>query len=96
MAHNKYEITCIVWKDSTNRYGGIKSVGGKINGTNWQLTEEEAIKYIESGKYSFYVRRNGYSTDVLVHKSLNGHKFLKTNSDGVHINNLVSLPICPR
>ena len=55
-------IRCIVQTDRTTAHARIYSVGGiKPDGTSWKLTQEEAISYIEDGKYIFCIERPAIS-----------------------------------
>jgi len=84
------EITCINKDDRQNPYERITHVGGK----GWKLTQQEAIRAIESRQLSFYVSSGGRSVDVIVAISQHGNKYLKTKADGDEPNNLLSLPEC--
>jgi len=90
------EVKCIV---KTNRYDPhdrIESIGGQnADGSRWKLSEDEAIKGIENGTWTFYVFQGGKRVDVIVSKSAYGHKYLKTVADGEVPNNLLSLSTCP-
>ncbi|MDY7605640.1 DUF3892 domain-containing protein [Serratia marcescens] len=50
---------------------------------------------IEAGTWRFWVTANGHSVWVIVSTSAAGNKYLKTQNDGEHPNNLLSLPECP-
>lgn len=64
-------------------------------GTKRTFTEAEAIGLIESKQASFYVERpDGHRVEVIVEKSPEEHKFLKTEADGEKPNNLLALPHC--
>lgn len=58
------------------------------------MSEDRAINSIETGEFSFWVSAGGHAVNVIVaiHE---GHKYLKTESDGLQPNNLLSLPECP-
>lgn len=91
-----HKIQCINKTDRYNPHERITHIGG-INGdgTRWKLTQPDAIRGIESGKWNFYVEVNGSRVSVIVSTSAHGNKYLKTVSDGEQPNNLLSLPECP-
>lgn len=73
----------------------ISHIGGPNNdGTRWKLTEDEAIRSIEEGKYQFYVNVNGRLVDIIIALH-NRRKYLKTEADGYSPNNLLNLPEGP-
>lgn len=91
-----HQVHCIVKSNSKEHYERITHIGGKNgDGTRWKITEESAIDGIESGKWKFYTSVGGESVWVIISKSANGRKYLKTENDGVQPNNLLSLPECP-
>ncbi|MEQ8283762.1 MAG: DUF3892 domain-containing protein [Parvibaculum sp.] len=90
---NTAEIKCINKDDRYDPYERITHVGGYVT-KQWKLTLNEAINYIETGEWSFYVSVGGKSVWVIV-ASRNGRKYLKTEADGDAPNNLLSLPECP-
>jgi hypothetical protein len=90
-----HQITCINKSDRYNPHERILYVGGKNqDGTSWKLPEQKAIEGIQNGNWQFYVSVGGKSVWVIVASRL-GHKYLKTENDGEHPNNLLSLPECP-
>ena len=92
---DRHEVLCITKSDRTNPHERITHIGGRNgDGTAWRLTQQDAIAGIENGKWSFYVRRGGYTANVIVTKSRFGYKYLKTENDGEQPDNLLSLPEC--
>ena len=55
---------------------------------------DEAIAGIEAGKWKFWTAGGGKSVWVVIAVHM-GRKYLKTEADGLHPNNLLSLPECP-
>ena len=92
-----HEITCIHKSDRSEVHERIKSIGGvdPIDGKRWKLSQEEAIKAIESGKLRFYVMVGGKAVPVVVAVSAWGRKYLKTQIDREQPNGLLSLEECP-
>jgi hypothetical protein len=73
----------------------ISHVGGiRADGQIWKLSEEEAIKCIESQKYEFYIKTPDRQMRVIVATRSN-RKYLKTVMDRDKPNNLMMLPECP-
>ncbi|KRP85882.1 hypothetical protein AOQ72_04390 [Bradyrhizobium yuanmingense] len=90
------QVQCITKHPSHHDpHARIQGIGGVHNGQRWWMTEDDAIRHIENGTYSFFVMVNGRRVDVVVaqHK---GRKYLKTTADGYAPNNLLNLPECPR
>jgi hypothetical protein len=88
-------VLCINKNDRYDIYERITHIGGQnTDGNNWKMTQQEAIGYIESGKYAFYVLKNGKNVKVIVAESKFGNKYIKTEADGEEPNNLLSLPEC--
>ena len=88
---DRHQIKCVNKSDRFNPWERITHVGGD----GWKLTQRDAIDGVESGKWLFFVRVNGSEVRVIVTVSRFGNKYLKTEADGEHPNNLLSLPECP-
>jgi hypothetical protein len=89
------QIQCIRKPDRTNPHKHITHVGGVHAGQRWLLSEDQAIAGIDEGKWNFYVSAGGRTVGVIVERSAQGHRFLKTVADGYRPDNLLSLPECP-
>ena len=91
-----HEVQCINKGDRYNPHERILFIGGlNYDSTRWKIGQQEAIKGIEEGKWSFYVVKDYKRVNVIVATSAHGNKYLKTEADGEHPNNLLSLPECP-
>ena len=91
-------ITCIINSDRYNDYERIFSIGGRnADGTHWRLSQQDAIKGIEEGKWQFHVTgSDGKNVRVVVAKSQYGHNYLKSEADGEQPESLLALPECPK
>ena len=91
---NRAQIMCINKTNRFNPWERITNIGGFAD-KQWKITQQTAIAQIENGEWEFWVKPpNGDSVWVIVAVSQFGHKYLKTQPDGEHPNNLLSLPEC--
>jgi hypothetical protein len=88
-------VSCINKSDRMNPHERIKNIGGvNADGTRWNLPEDKAIAGIRSGQWTFYVTVGSNTVNVIIANHL-GRDYLKTVSDGIRPDNLLSLPECP-
>ena len=89
------QVQCINKTDRYDPHERIQYIGGmRSDGVRWKRSQQQAITDIESGIYAYFVSVGGHSVWVIVAIHM-GNKYLKTQNDGLHPNNLLSLPECP-
>lgn len=88
------EITCINKSDRYSPHDRITHVGGVYAGSRWKMTQADVIRAIDSRTMEFYVTKNSKFVKVIVATNM-GNKYIKTENDGDHPNNLLSLEECP-
>jgi uncharacterized protein DUF3892 len=89
------QVRCINKTSRLDPHTRIQSIGGiNPDGSRWKRSQTNAIADIESGEVKYYVSVAGHSVWVIV-ATHNGNKYIKTESDGLHPNNLLALPECP-
>ena len=90
------EIRCINKTPRFDAHDRIRGVGGvNPDGKRWWLPQPDAVAGVDDGTYSFYVSQGGRTVEVIVETSAYGHRYLKTQADGVQPDNLLRLPECP-
>ncbi|WP_429461838.1 DUF3892 domain-containing protein [Paraburkholderia sp. JPY465] len=92
----RIQVLCIRKTRKQRRHQAISHIGGKNpDGSRWKISAKDAINGIETGRWSFYVGVDGQpADDVLVWKTPEGHKFLRTGHDVTTADDLLSLPQC--
>ncbi|GAA5037799.1 hypothetical protein GCM10011506_36040 [Marivirga lumbricoides] len=91
----RLEINCINKDERLSKTERITHVGGlDTYGDRWEKTVAEAIDEIEKGTSGFYVEVDREEVDVVVAKSSQGNKYLRTEADDYEPNNLLSLIEC--
>ena len=89
----RLEIRWVEKNNSDDPSLRVAAIGGKkTDGRRWQMTQAEAIRGVQSGMVSFYVRRCGMIVDVVVSVTRFGHAYLRTIADTDQPENLLSLP----
>jgi Protein of unknown function (DUF3892) len=95
MVSEPVQISCIIRGDRFEPRAQITHIGGCRETGRWQITQEEAIEYIENHDFSFWVRIAGKSVWVMVAEGPSGAKYLKSEADDSAPLDLLSLPDCP-
>lgn len=68
--------------------------GKNFKGTEWKLSQAEAIHCIETGRWRFSVLAGERLLDVVIAHTVTGHKYLKTEIDIEQPDHLLALPEC--
>ena len=58
------------------------------------LLSKRLFRVLNPANGLFYVSKNGHVVNVIVAKSAQGNKYIKTENDGDQPDNLLSLPEC--
>jgi len=86
------EVKFIKKAKSDDPHNCIQGIGvAEADGIPWYLSRERAIARIEAGTLTLWTMGGGKRAEVIVAEHL-GHKYLKTEADGIHTNNLLELP----
>lgn len=88
------QVSYTVKREHKNVHQRIVSIGGIADGTQWKVSEQEAIAAIRSGAYRFFVATEGRELEVVV-ASHRGRSYLRTTGDDHACNHLLSLPEHP-
>lgn len=89
------QVKCITRSSINGSYEHITHIGGtEIDDASWYFTKDQAIEYIDSKEYAFFVQEDHNIAWVKVAKLENGQKYLRTENDDTDVNNLLSLPEC--
>lgn len=88
------QITCINKTNREDPHDRIHAVGGQSVGNRWKKLQTTVIFEIDARVNRYYTQVNNVRANVIV-ATHDGHKYLKTENDGLQPNNLLSLPECP-
>ena len=83
-------------EDRFSHHERIELIGGRNpDNSLWTMSQEEAIQEIKTGDLELFVHTGQEVVPVVVSVSKWGHEYLRTVTDGVEPDNLLSLPECP-
>ena len=88
-----YRVVCITKGDRLNPHTAISRLGVQVASETRVVGQQQAVADLEAGKYQLHTIGNGVRAQVVV-ATHNGHKYAKTEADGVWPNNLLALPEC--
>jgi len=78
--------------ESSEPHRRVLSLHGDVGRAGqWLHTQEQAIDYIESRFFSYFLRHNGRAVRVVVGRTAAGEKFLKGETDGEIPSTLLNL-----
>jgi hypothetical protein len=90
------QILSLVKADSSQPHERITHVNGvDPTGQPWTMTQAEAVASVEAGTWRFYASVWGRANWVVVATTAEGDKYLKTETDGLQPNNLLTVPAGP-
>ena len=90
------QILCIRRTDRSEAHERIARVSGvDASGGVWTMTQAEAVAAVQAGTWRFYASVWGRATWVVVGTTADGSAYLKTDTDGLQPNNLLTLPDMP-
>jgi hypothetical protein len=86
------QVKCI---EKPSAFASIAALGGTNgDGSRWRLPIDQAVRFIESGRFRFFVDVGHGPVDLMVDITDAGRKFVRTVGDQTTENNLLSLPRC--
>lgn len=92
---HRLEILSAAKTNCEEAYARIACLGGReADGRPWRLANDDAIRALETGARSLFVRWNGLEHDVVIECDLEGHKLLRIAGDHTGTNALLHLPGC--
>ncbi len=92
---HRLEILSAAKTNCEEAYARIACLGGRAaDGRPWRLANDDAIRALETGARSLFVRWHGQERDVVIERDPQGHKLLRIEGDFTASNALFSLPEC--
>ncbi len=92
---HRLEILSAAKTNCEEAYARIACLGGRAaDGRPWRLATDDAIRALETGARSLFVRWHGLEHDVVIDQDPEGHKLLRIAGDTTGSNALLHLPEC--
>jgi hypothetical protein len=89
------QIQCVKC-DNGKPHQRVRYIGGvNSDGTQWKLSEDDAISGMKQGKWRFWTAGDRKSVWIVTAKSVSGREYLKAEPDWVQPATLLVLPECP-
>ena len=70
----------------------VQSVHGPVGQGEWHHTQAQALEYMESWQFSYYLHKDGRAVRLVAGRTDAGEKFLKAETDGDIPSLLLELP----
>ncbi len=93
----RHRVRCIHRTDRPEPHERIHAIGGtNRDGSTWKLTQAEAIRGVEEGRWAFYLEcEAGAKLELVVAVDDLGRRHLETSDDSQRAGGLLGLPECP-
>ena len=93
---HRLEILSVAKTNCEEAYARISCLGGRASdGRAFRLAAEDAIRALETGSRSLFVRWYGREHDLVIEHDSEGNKLLRIEGDDTPSNALWFLPECP-
>jgi hypothetical protein len=88
------EVTQIIEVENSKAYHAVAAVGGTMaEGARWLVSQADAVRGVEEGRWTFYVRgREGRKIALVVAVAEDGTHYLKGAKDPIDPVTLLLLP----
>lgn len=92
----RHRVRCIHRTDRPEPPARVHAIGGaNRDGSAWKLTQAEAVRGIDDGRWAFYLEgAAGGQVELVVAIDRLGRRYLRTAEDGDEPASLLALPEC--
>jgi hypothetical protein len=88
----------VKWMDVTDQpepHLRIGHIGGASRQWRWKHTQAQAVEFIASGQFTYYVEKDARSLRLDVARTNDGRQYLALQPDAGLSLSLIGLPACP-